>query len=484
MSTSEEIRQNRVEKREKLKKLGLYPYPISIQRTHEIETILNDFDNFLEKEIILVGRIKTMRTHGALTFFDFEDGTGKMQAMFAKDRLGENNYQFFLNNFDIGDFIEVKGFVFKTKRNEKTLEGKDFKMISKSLRPLPEKWHGLKDIEERYRKRYLDLIFSPETKQKFEIRSKTVKEIRNFLDNNGFLEVETPILQTIYGGARAKPFKTHINAFDLDVFLRISPELYLKRLIVGGFEKVYEIGKCFRNEGVDKFHNPDFTMLEFYWAYADYKELMKLTEKMIQQVLKNVLGSTTINYGENEVDFSGQWERIEFFSLLEKYTDIKYEEINKESLLNKAKELGIDIQKGADKANIADEIYKKYCRPKIIQPTFVTHHPYGFQPLAKNLDENKLASFQVIVCGAEIINAFSELNDPVEQEKRFKEQEKMFKGGFEEAQRSDEEFVEALEYGMPPAAGFGLGIDRFVLMITNSNSLREVILFPLMKTKE
>ena len=484
MSTSEEIRQNRIEKREKLKKLGLYPYPISIQRTHEIETILNDFDNFLEKEIILVGRIKTMRTHGALTFFDFEDGTGKMQAMFAKDRLGENNYQFFLNNFDIGDFIEVKGFVFKTKRNEKTLEGKDFKMISKSLRPLPEKWHGLKDIEERYRKRYLDLIFSPETKQKFEIRSKTVKEIRNFLDNNGFLEVETPILQTIYGGARAKPFKTHINAFDLDVFLRISPELYLKRLIVGGFEKVYEIGKCFRNEGVDKFHNPDFTMLEFYWAYADYKELMKLTEKMIQQVLKNVLGSTTINYGENEVDFSGQWERIEFFSLLEKYTDIKYEEINKESLLNKAKELGIDIQKGADKANIADEIYKKYCRPKIIQPTFVTHHPYGFQPLAKNLDENKLASFQVIVCGAEIINAFSELNDPVEQEKRFKEQEKMFKGGFEEAQRSDEEFVEALEYGMPPAAGFGLGIDRFVLMITNSNSLREVILFPLMKTKE
>ncbi|MDD5013324.1 MAG: lysine--tRNA ligase [Candidatus Pacebacteria bacterium] len=484
MSTSEEIRQNRVEKREKLKKLGLYPYPISIQRTHEIETILNDFDNFLEKEIILVGRIKTMRTHGALTFFDFEDGTGKMQAMFAKDRLGENNYQFFLNNFDIGDFIEVKGFVFKTKRNEKTIEGKDFKMISKSLRPLPEKWHGLKDIEERYRKRYLDLIFSPETKKKFEIRSKTVKEIRNFLDNNGFLEVETPILQTIYGGARAKPFKTHINAFDLDVFLRISPELYLKRLIVGGFEKVYEIGKCFRNEGVDKFHNPDFTMLEFYWAYADYKELMKLTEKMIQQVLKNVLGSTTINYGENEVDFSGQWERIEFFSLLEKYTDIKYEEINKESLLNKAKELGIDIQKGADKANIADEIYKKYCRPKIIQPTFVTHHPYGFQPLAKNLDENKLASFQVIVCGAEIINAFSELNDPVEQEKRFKEQEKMFKGGFEEAQRSDEEFVEALEYGMPPAAGFGLGIDRFVLMITNSNSLREVILFPLMKTKE
>lgn len=486
MSTSEEIRQNRMEKRKKLEKLNLYPYPISVKRTHEIVKILNDFEKILEKEqeVILLGRIKTMRSHGALTFFDIEDGTGKIQVMFAIDRLGESNYQFFIDNFDIGDFVEVRGVVFKTKREEKTIEGRDFKMISKSLRPLPEKWHGLKDVEERYRKRYLDLIFSLETKNKFEIRSKTVTEIRRFLDKKGFLEVETPILQTIYGGARAKPFKTHINAFDIDVFLRISPELYLKRLIIGGFEKVYEIGKCFRNEGVDKFHNPDFTMLEFYLAYADYKELMKLTEEMIQEVLSNVIGSNKVKYGENEIDFSGEWERIEFFALLEKYTGIKYEEINDKALLKKAKELGIDIPEGADKANIADEIYKKYCRTKIIQPTFVIHHPYGFQPLAKNLDENKLASFQLVVAGGEIVNAFSELNDPVEQEKRFKEQEKMFKSGFEEAQRSDEEFIEALEYGMPPAAGFGLGIDRFVSIITNSNSLREIILFPLMKPKE
>lgn len=486
MSTSDEIRQNRIEKKERLEKLGLYPYPISVKRTHKIAEALNEFDDLLKKEeeIILVGRIKTMRSHGALTFFDFEDGTGKIQAMFASDRLGEKNYQFFLDNFDIGDFIEVRGIVFKTKREEKTIEGRDFKMISKSLRPLPEKWHGLKDIEERYRKRYLDLIFSPETKHKFEIRSKTIKEIRSFLDENDFFEVETPILQTIYGGARAKPFMTHLNALDIDLFLRISPELYLKRLLVGGFEKVYEIGKCFRNEGLDKFHNPDFTMLEFYWAYADYKELMKLTESMIQNVLKNVLGSTTIKYGENEVDFSGTWERIEFFTLLEKNTGIKYEEVNEETLLNKAKEMGVDVPEGADKANIADEIYKKCCRPKIINPTFVTHHPYGFQPLAKNLDENKLASFQVVVVGTEIINAFSELNDPMEQEKRFKEQERMFKGGFEEAQRIDEDYVEALEYGMPPAAGFGLGIDRFVSIITDSSSLREVILFPLMKPRD
>jgi lysyl-tRNA synthetase class 2 len=486
MSTFEEIRENRIEKRNKLEKLGINPYPISIKRTHKVKEILDDFDIIQkeETEVVLVGRIKTMRSHGALTFFDFEDGTGKMQAMFASDRLGENNYRFFLDNFDSGDFIEIKGVVFKTKREEKTIEGRDFKMISKSLRPLPEKWHGLKDVEERYRKRYLDLIFSPEIKNNFEIRSKIVKEIRNFLDKNDFFEVETPILQTIYGGARAKPFKTHINAFDLDVFLRISPELYLKRLIIGGFEKVYEIGRCFRNEGVDKFHNPDFTMLEFYWAYADYKELMKLTEKLIQKILKNVLGTTSIKYGEKIIDFSGRWERIEFFALLEKYTGIKYEEINENALLNKARELGIEIPKGADKANIADEIYKKYCRSKIINPTFIIHHPYGFQPLAKNIDNDKLASFQVIVAGAEIINAFSELNDPVEQSKRFKEQERMFKGGFEEAQRSDEEFIEALEHGMPPVAGFGLGIDRFVSIITNSNSLREVILFPLMKPKE
>ncbi len=484
MSTSDEIRQNRIEKRQKLENLAFSPYPISVKRTHQVDEVLKDFSKIGSQEVILVGRIRTIRSHGALTFFDFEDGTGKIQAMFTRDRLGEKNYQFFLDYFDIGDFIEVRGALFKTKREEKTVEGRDFKMIAKSLRPLPEKWHGLKDVEERYRKRYLDLIFSPEVKNKFEIRSILIKEIRSFLDKKGFFEVETPILQTIYGGARAKPFKTHLNALDIDLFLRISPELYLKRLLVGGFEKVYEIGKCFRNEGVDKFHNPDFTMLEFYWAYADYRELMKMTEEMFEKILKRISGKTEIEYGKKKINFKKPWERIEFFALLEKYTGIKYQDVNEAALGKKAKELGIEILKGADKANIADEIYKKYCRPKIVQPTFVINHPYGFQPLAKNIDHEKLASFQVVVAGAEIVNAFSELNDPIEQQKRFKEQERMFKGGFEEAQRSDEEFIEALEYGMPPAAGFGLGIDRLVSIITDSDSLREVILFPLMKPKE
>jgi lysyl-tRNA synthetase class 2 len=490
MSTVEEIRNNRLEKLKKIELEGDLAYPIETKRTHEISSVIAGFADLAEKqeEVVLVGRIRTIRAHGALTFLDFEDGTGKFQALLGKDRLGEKSYADFLEKFDIGDFVELRGIVFETKRQEKTLEVKGYKMLCKSLRPLPEKWHGLKDVEERFRKRYLDLLFSPETKEKFVIRSNFIKELRDFLNAKGFLEVETPILQLLYGGARAKPFKTHINAMDLDVFLRISPELYLKRLLVGGFEKVYEIGKCFRNEGVDKFHNPDFTMIEFYWAYADYKQLMKFTEELMQTILQKVIGKTKINYNNEEIDFGGEYERIEFFALLQKYTKLKYEELSEDGLREKAIEMGIEVPEGADKANIADEIYKKFCRPKIIQPTFVIHHPYGFQPLAKGLEgegnKEKLASFQLVVAGAEVINAFSELNNPVEQGDRLKGQEKLFKCGFEEAQRSDDEFVEALEYGMPPAAGFGMGIDRIISMITDSGSLREVILFPIMREKE
>ena len=486
MSTVEEIRNNRLEKLKKIEQTGETAYPLETRRTHEIREILENFSGLMkkEKEVVLAGRIRTMRAHGALTFIDLEDGTGKLQAFFAKDRLGDKKYDDFAETFDIGDFIEIRGILFETKRGEKTIQASDYKILCKSLRPLPEKWHGLKDIEERFRKRYLDLLFAPEIKQKFIIRSNFITELRNFLNSQGFLEVETPILQTLYGGARAKPFKTHINAMDMDVFLRISPELYLKRLLVGGFEKVYEVGKCFRNEGVDKFHNPDFTMIEFYWAYADYKQLMKFTEELLKKVLTKVLGGAKINYDGNEIDFGKEYERIEFFALLQKYTGIKYEELNEEALKKKAIEMGIELPEGADKANIADEIYKKFCRPKIIQPCFVIHHPYGFQPLAKGLDNEKLASFQLVVAGAEVVNAFSELNNPIEQAERLKNQEKLFKHGFEEAQRSDEDFVEALEYGMPPAAGFGLGIDRLVSMITDSGSLREVILFPIMRDKE
>jgi len=487
MATIDELRKIRLKKLETIKKDGLLAYPIKTKRTHKIAEVLKDFNKLSrsKKEITLVGRIKSLRVHGGATFFHIEDGTGKIQAYFKKDRLGDRGYQFFLDNFDIGDFIEVGGVLFKTKKGERTIEGADFKMLVKSLLPLPEKWHGLKDVEERYRKRYLDLIFNPQVKKKFELRSKIIKEIREFLEKEEFLEVETPVLQPIYGGAKAKPFKTHLNALDLDLYLRIAPELYLKRLLVGGFEKVYEIGRVFRNEGMDRFHNPDYTHFEFYWAYADYKDLMKLVEKMFENLLKKIFKKSEIEYEGKKINFKTPWPRVEFTQLIRKYTKINLEEINLEALKKEAQKLGIEIREGAGKAEIADDIYKKYCQSKIWDPTFIIYHPLGAFPLAKSLEENplKLASFQLVVAGWELALGFSELNDPIEQRKRFEEQEKLFKKGFEEAQRIDEDFLEALEYGTPPAAGFGMGIDRLVVLLTDSHSLREVILFPTMRPK-
>ncbi len=487
MATIDDLRQTRIKKLEAIRKALFNPYPEKTKRTHKIAEALKDFNamNRSKKEVILAGRIKSVRGHGGSTFLDVEDGSGQIQAFLRKDRVGERSYQFFLNNFDVGDFIEARGILFKTKKGEKTIEVSDFKMLAKSLLPLPEKWHGLQDVEERFRKRYLDLLFNPAVKEKFEIRSKIIKEIRSFLDGEGFLEVETPVLQLIYGGAKAKPFKTHLNALDIDIYLRIALELYLKRLLVGGFEKVYEIGKCFRNEGVDRSHNPDFTMLEFYWAYSDYKELMKLTEKLFESVVKRVRGDLKIQYEDKKISFKAPFERIGFNLLLKKYTKINLKEINLAALKKEAQKLGVKVEKNMQKAEVADEIYKKYCLPKILKPTFVINHPVGAFPLAKTNSEDisKLANFQLIVGGWELVNAFSELNDPLEQRKRFEEQEKFFKQGSEEAQRMDEDFLEALEYGMPPAAGFGMGIDRLVTLLTDSHSLREVILFPTMKPR-
>lgn len=487
MTTIDELRKTRIKKLKAIKKAGILAYPGKTNRSHNIAQALSSFSNLArsKKELILVGRIKSQREHGGATFLHIEDGSGSIQVYFKKDRIGESGYKFFLSNFDIGDFIEVRGVLFKTKRGERTIETSDFKMLVKSLLPMPEKWHGLKDVEERYRKRYLDLIFNSEVKKKFKIRSEIIKKIREFLEKEGFLEVETPILQPIYGGATARPFKTHLNALNLDLYLRISPELYLKRLLVGGFEKIYEIGKCFRNEGVDKSHNPDFTMLEFYWAYADYKDLMNFCEKMFKNLIKSIFGSLKIKYKGKEIDFTIPWSRTEFSQLLRKYAKVNLEEINPEALKKEAKKLGVETAKGEGKVEIADKIYKKYCQPKIWQPTFIIHHPVGSAPLAKKVEANplKLARFQLLAGGLEIVNAFSELNDPLEQKKRFEEQEKFFKAGLEEAQRMDEDFLESLEYGMPPAAGFGLGIDRLVALLTDSHSLREVILFPTMRPR-
>jgi lysyl-tRNA synthetase class 2 len=487
MKNMEKLIKEKFEKLQKIKSAGINPYPSKTKRTHTISDALENFPYFsrTKKEIVLAGRVLSLRIHGGLTFFHFADGTGKIQCLMRKDKIGENGYKFFLETIDIGDFVEIKGNLMKTKTGERTIEASDFKFLVKSLLPLPEKWHGLKDVEERFRKRYLDLIFNPEVKKRFETRSKIIREIRNFLDKEGFLEVETPILQPLYGGARARPFKTHLNALDMDLYLRIAPELYLKRLLVGGFEKIYEIGKCFRNEGIDKHHNPDFTMMELYWAFADYKDLMKLVERLFSRLVKKIFKKTKIFYQGKEINFKTPWQRLEFSDLLQKYAGLKYEELNREGLYKRAQDLGILVLESASKVEIADEIFKKICRPNLIQPTFVLHYPLGFQTLAKAMEKNpeKLENFQLIIGGVELINAFSELNDPIEQRRRFEEQEKLYKAGFEEAQRSDEEFLEALGYGMPPAAGLGLGIDRLVMLLTDSPNLREVILFPTMRLK-
>jgi len=487
MANLPEIRKNRLKKLKKILDSGLNPYPQKTRRTHKISEVLEEFSKLAKKaqEVMVVGRVRTLREHGGATFFDIEDGSGKIQALLRKNKIGEKGYQFFRELVDIGDFLEVRGTLMKTKTGEKTIEVSDFNFLVKSLLPLPEKWHGLKDVEERYRKRYLDLLFNKEMRKKFEIRSQIIRTLREFLEEEGFLEVETPILQPIYGGAEARPFKTHLNALDIDLYLRIATELYLKRLLVGGFEKVYEIGKCFRNEGIDKAHNPDFTMLEFYWAYASYNDMMKFTEKMFEFLLKEIFGKLEIKYNGKEVDFKSPWQRVEFFDLFQKETGLNLEDLSKEGLAREAKKLGVKLEKGAQKPQIADKIFKKLCQPKICQPTFVLHYPTGAFPLSKVFEKNpkKLACFQGFTAGWELIKVFSELNDPIEQRKRFEEQEKFYKKGLEEAQRMDEDFIEALEYGMPPAAGFGLGIDRLVALLTDSRSLREVILFPTMRPK-
>ena len=487
MAIIDEIRENRLAKIKKMKNLGYSCYPSETKRTHTNQEILDNFKslNKSQKEISLVGRIKSQRGHGKACFLDIEDGTNLIQVFLRQDGLGEKQYSFFMEKFDIGDFIEVKGKAFLTKRKEKSVDAVGIKMLSKTILPLPEKWHGLKDAEERFRKRYLDLIFNKEVKEKFEKRSKIILEIRNFLIKEGFLEVETPILQPIYGGAGARPFKTKLNALKMDFYLRIAPELYLKRLLVGGFEKVFEIGRNFRNEGMDRSHNPDFTAMEFYWAYANYKDLMKLTEKMFSQILKNVFNKTEIEYEGKKVNFKTPWPRYEFSDLIKTHAKIDIDSLNEKALEDFCQKNKIKLDKGMDKAKISDEIFKKFCRPKIWQPSFILHYPTGFQPLAKALEKNpeKLANIQLIVAGWEIVNAFSELNDPVEQRKRFLEQETLFKKGLEEAQRVDEDYLEAMGYGMPPAAGFGLGVDRLVAILTDSHSLREIILFPAMKKR-
>ena len=505
MASIDEIRENRIKKLEAIKKQGINPYPAQTKRTHTIAEVISGF-NKLEKaktRIVLAGRIRLIRSHGKSTFLHFEDGslrqaqgklgspqtsTARIQAYLRQDILGEKKYKFFLDNFDIGDFIEIKGTLFKTKTGEKTIRTKDFTMLAKSLRPLPGKWHGLKDVEERYRKRYLDLIMNPEVRQVFEKRSKILRLLREYLDKNGFLEVETAVLQPIYGGASARPFITHLKALDTDFYLRISDELYLKRLIVGGIDKVYEVSKDFRNEGIDKQHNPEFTQIEFYWAYADYQDLMKFTEKMLCSIIKQVCGNLKIEFEKYKLDFTPPWKRITYHDLILEYTRIDINKIKTEKDLKKEirnKKLKIDFSGVVGYGPTLDALYKEYCRPKIIQPTFLIDHPAELMPLAKRKqdDLSKIESIQLLVAGYEMLKAYTELNDPQDQKQRWLGHEGLAKKGLEEHEVLDKDYIEALEYGMPPTAGWGMGIDRLTAILTNQHSLRDVILFPLMKPK-
>ena len=483
----EDIKQSRLEKLELLKKAGVDPYPAKSWRTHEIRQALENFEKLSEEKgrIVLVGRVMAKREHGASVFLDLQDVSEQIQVYFKKDVVGDYDYELFSKTVDIGDFIEVSGFLFKTKKEEKTLEVEKYRMLTKSLLPLPEKWHGLQDVEERFRKRYLDLIFNPEVKEKFEMRSKIIQTLRDFMVKNEFMEVVTPTLQPLYGGASARPFKTHMHDLDIDLYLRVAPELYLKRLLVGGFEKVFEFTTNFRNEGMDRDHNPEFSALEFYAVYKDLEWLLSFTEEIFENLLVQIFGRAKIKYEDKEIDFSRPFKKAKFNDLLKKHCGVNYETSDEDELWSQAEKLNVKIEKKVAKPGLADELFKKVVRPKLIEPIFVTDWPADVLPLAKKIDNSDfVGAFQFFAGGNELIKAFQELNDPLDQRARFEVQENRRAKGDEEAQRMDEDFVQALEYGMPPAAGWGLGIDRLVAMLTNSHSIREVILFPLMRPKK
>ncbi|MFA6145892.1 MAG: lysine--tRNA ligase [Patescibacteria group bacterium] len=484
--TNEE--QSRIEKLEKIKSSQVNPYPALSERSHTVKQAIDDFDKLSEKETLvsLVGRLVLLRLHGKACFANLEDGTGRFQIFFAQDNVGEKEYQFFNENVDVGDFLEIKGHLFITKRGEKTIKATSWKLLSKALLPLPEKWHGLSDVETRYRQRYLDLIANQEVRDIFVKRTKMIKLIRDFFNQRDYMEVSTPVLQGIAGGAIARPFITHNHALDIDLYLRIAPELYLKRLIIGGFERVYEIAKCFRNEGIDASHNPEFTQIEFYQSYADYNVLMKLTEELFEYLLSNLEEKLTIEYQNNTLNFKPPYPRLEFRQAIKNETGLDIEEYRDlKGLIEQVKKLGITVEKSWDRGKILDELFKERVRPKLINPTFLIHHPIELSPLAKKCPDNPnyVERFQLLVAGMEICNAFSELNDPLDQESRFNEQDKLREKGDQEAQGLDEDFVKALKYGMPPTAGEGIGIDRLALILTNTCNIREVILFPILRPK-
>ncbi|OGO32669.1 MAG: lysine--tRNA ligase [Chloroflexi bacterium RBG_16_56_11] len=499
--TIDDINEQRKQKLNQVRSQGIDPYPKSYRRSHTAQDAVSRLKEFEAKsdgmpqvstrnllddnpQTSVAGRVTAKRKMGKIVFIDLRDGSGKIQLLFG-DRLNPSLIEL-LKNIDVGDFIGASGRLFRTKTQEPTVAVQEFTLLAKSLQPLPEKWHGLSDTEIRYRQRYLDLIANSEVKDIFLVRSRIVAAVRQFLDRRGFIEVETPVLQASAGGALAAPFVTHHNALDRDFTLRIALELHLKRLIVGGFDKVYEIGRVFRNEGISTTHSPEYTLLESYEAYADYNDVMEMVEEMIPRVSQEVLGTPEIKYGENTVNLKSPWRRIALRDAVREYSGIDFVKYpTAAGLMEKMRSMNIEVDPDKNWAKQVDELYKTFARPKIIQPAFLIDYPVSMSPLAKKKpgEERVVERFQAVAGGLEIANAYSELNDPIEQRQRFEEQMKERLGADEEKWTIDEDYLTALEYGMPPTAGLGIGIDRLVMLLTNQPSIREVILFPQLREK-
>ncbi len=482
-----ELLQIRRDKLARLQEAGNDPFAITkFERTSDSRTILDSFEAMEGQTVSLAGRMMSKRDMGKASFCDLMDHTGRIQLYLRIDDLGQEGYDAFLKN-DIGDIIGVTGFVFRTRRGEISVHVQQATLLSKSLLPLPEKWHGLKDVDMRYRQRYVDLIVNENTRETFRKRSKIVSAIRRFLDGRNYLEVETPVLQTVAGGAAARPFNTHHNALNVDMHLRISLELYLKRLIVGGLDRVYEIGRVFRNEGVDTRHNPEFTLLELYEAFTDIEGMMEITETMIRTVAREVLGTAVIPYGEQEIDLDKPFARMTMTEAVLAHTGIDFDKVETfEQAKAIAEERHIKVEARHGKGDILSMLFEEYCEDKLVQPTFIMGHPIEISPLAKkDPDRPGLTQrFELFITGREFANAFSEINDPIDQRQRFENQLRLKAMGDEEATEMDEDFLTALEYGMPPTGGMGMGVDRLVMLLTNTSAIRDVLLFPTVKPLE
>jgi lysyl-tRNA synthetase class 2 len=489
MEGLDKLRNARIEKLNSLKNLGINPYPYRYEAANRISEIIEAGgsvgDEPPSREWSLAGRIMAIRGHGSASFGHVEDATGRIQFYIRADGVGAERYAMF-KLLEVGDIVGMRGQAFRTKTNELTVRVADIEILSKALRPMPEKWHGLTDKEIRYRQRYVDLIMNPEVREVFRTRSRVIGTVRQFLLAREFMEVETPVLQPLYGGAAARPFTTHHNALDMTLYLRIADELYLKRLLVGGYERVFEFAKDFRNEGIDKSHNPEFTMMECYAAYLDYKDYMDMVEELFSTLARELTPSGTLTYGGSAIDFTQPWNRITFYQALEDATGVDFRRLDERAVLENAAGSGVILDKNTSRAKALDQIFSALVEPRLVSPTFVYDYPRELSPLAKDhrSEEGLVERFEPFIAGFEVGNAFSELNDPLEQRKRFEQQASLRALGDDEAHVMDEDYIRALEYGMPPAAGLGLGIDRITMIFTDCHSIRDVLFFPHMRPEE